>query len=232
MPVSVLVVDDDSLVRSALRLVLDGAEDVQVVGAADNGAQAVRLVRELQPDVVLMDLRMPEMDGLEATEVLLGPAGTARGGPDATPEGGRSPARPPAIVVLTTFDTDEHLLRALRAGATGFLLKDTPPSDIVAAVRAAAQGSPVLSPAVTQLLIERVTNRPGDAAASTLVQQLNERERSIVVAVGRGLSNAQIARELEVTPASVKAQVSRLLSRLDMSSRVQLGVLARDGDLL
>lgn len=219
MSLRVLVVDDDPLVRSALLMLLASTPDMEVVGEAGDGAEAVRLARETGPDVVLMDIRMPGTDGLAATETLLADRPT----PD---------ARRPAVVVLTTFDTDEHVLRALRAGASGFVLKDTPPAQIVQAVRTAAEGSPALSPSVTRLLIARATRSATDDRSRAVVADLSPRERSVVAAVGRGLSNAEISTELHLSPATVKAHVSRLLTRLDLEGRVQLAVLARDAGLL
>ncbi len=218
MSLRVLLVDDDALVRSALRMVLGGAEDVEVVGEAADGAEAVTAARALEPDVVLMDIRMPGTDGLAATEELLG-----RGPRD---------AHRPAVVVLTTFDADDHVLRALRAGAAGFLLKDTPPALIVEALRTAVTGAPVLSPSVTRLLIARAVRETGDDRARAVVAGLSPRERDVVAGVGRGLSNAEIGAELFLSPATVKAHVSRLLTRLDLEGRVQLAVLARDAGLL
>jgi DNA-binding NarL/FixJ family response regulator len=214
----VLLVDDDALVRSALRMVLGGADDVEVVGEATDGAEAVAAARALEPDVVLMDIRMPGTDGLAATEELL-----VRGPRDASR---------PAVVVLTTFDADDHVLRALRAGAAGFLLKDTPPALIVEALRTAVTGAPVLSPSVTRLLIARAVRETGDDRARAVVAGLSARERDVVAGVGRGLSNAEIGAELFLSPATVKAHVSRLLTRLDLEGRVQLAVLARDAGLL
>ena len=215
--VRVLLVDDDPLVRSALTMVLGGAEDLAVVGEAGDGAAAIVAVREHRPDVVLMDIRMPGTDGLAATEALLAPG---------------APQPPPAIVVLTTFDADEQVMRALRAGAAGFLLKDTPPTGIVAAVRQAAAGEPVLSPSVTRRLIAHATRDAGDGPARAAVAALTDRERSVVAGVGQGLSNAEIGARLHLSPATVKAHVSRLLTRLDVDGRVQLAVLARDAGLV
>ncbi|MEJ5866774.1 response regulator transcription factor [Pseudokineococcus sp. 5B2Z-1] len=218
MSLRVLVVDDDALVRSALRMVLAAADDVEVVGEAADGARAVAAARELAPDVVLMDIRMPGTDGLAATEELLlrGPREAHR----------------PAVVVLTTFDADDHVLRALRAGAAGFLLKDTPPHLIVDALRTAVDGAPVLSPSVTRLLIARAVRESGDDRARAVVAGLSPRERDVVAGVGRGLSDAEIGAELHLSPATVKAHVSRLLTRLHLEGRVQIAVLARDAGLL
>ncbi|MBL1068058.1 response regulator transcription factor [Streptomyces sp. 7-21] len=218
MTIRVLVVDDDPLVRSGLRLMLGSARDIEVAGEARDGKEVVAEVRRLRPDLVLMDIRMPGMDGLSATEAL-------RARPDA-----------PEVLVLTTFDADEHVLRALRAGAAGFLLKDTPPAEIVEAVRRVAAGDPVLSPAVTRRLIAHVT-APGDAAgtaarARARLARLAERERDVALAVGQGLSNAQISRALHLSVPTVKAYVSRILAKLDLNNRVQIALLVHDAGLL
>ncbi|MFG3254969.1 response regulator [Streptomyces sp. NPDC048172] len=217
MTIRVLLVDDDALVRAGLRLMLDGLDDVAVVGEAEDGDRVLPLVDEHRPHVVLMDIRMPAMDGLTATEVL-------RARPDA-----------PEVVVLTTFHADAQVLRALRAGAAGFLLKDTPPAEILAAVRKVASGEPVLSPAVTRQLIHHV--RPGgedsrkDRARKAL-DGLGEREREVAVAVGKGMSNAEIARSLYMSIPTVKTHVSRVLTKLDLNNRVQIALLAHDAGLL
>jgi len=231
--VRVLLVDDDALVRSALQMVLGGAEGIEVIGEAVDGAQAVTAAAELAPDVVLMDIRMPGVDGLAATEAILSGHSRrqSRGASDTPASGGPAPGLP-AVVVLTTFDADEHVLRALRAGAAGFVLKDTPPAQIVEAVRLAATGSPALSPSVARLLISKATEQAGDQRAQQAVAALSERERSVVTGVGRGLSNADIGAQLHLSPATIKAHVSRLLTRLDLEGRVQLAVLARDAGLL
>ncbi|WP_309225556.1 response regulator transcription factor [Quadrisphaera sp. INWT6] len=234
MSVRVLLVDDDALVRSALRMVLGGAGGIEVIGEAVDGAQAVTAAAELVPDVVLMDIRMPGVDGLAATEAILSGSSPrqSRGASDTAPSGGTASPGPPAVVVLTTFDADEHVLRALRAGAAGFVLKDTPPAQIVEAVRLAATGSPALSPSVARLLITKATEQTGDQRARQVVAALSERERSVVTGVGRGLSNADIGAQLHLSPATIKAHVSRLLTRLHLEGRVQLAVLARDAGLL
>ncbi|MER5650447.1 response regulator transcription factor [Streptosporangium sp. NPDC002524] len=212
--IRVLLVDDDAIVRAGLRLMLGGAPDIEVVAEAADGAEVPALVTAYGPDLVLMDIRMPGVDGLAATE--------------------RLRARPgaPEVLVLTTFHTDAHVLRALRAGAAGFLLKDTPPRDIVTAVRTVAAGDPVLSPAVTRRLIEQVTDssEQGDraAAARARLALLAEREREVALAVGRGRSNAEIARELHLALPTVKTHVSRILTRLDLNNRVQIALLVHD----
>jgi DNA-binding NarL/FixJ family response regulator len=219
-PIRVLVVDDDALVRAALRMMLGGAGDVLLVGEAEDGSQVPAAVAEHAPDVVLMDIRMPGTDGLTATELLC-----------------RQPS-PPAIIVLTTFDADEYVLRALRAGASGFLLKDTPPADLVQAIRRVSAGDAMLSPAVTRRLIAHVSagaglnNGPGSrrAGAVTLMSRLTGRERDVALAVGRGSSNAEIAAELYLSVATVKAHVSRLLTKLEVANRVQIALLVHDSE--
>jgi DNA-binding NarL/FixJ family response regulator len=215
--IRVLLVDDDPLVRAGLSLMMGGADDIEIVGEAADGAEVAALVDRTRPDVVLMDIRMPAVDGLTATEHL-------RGRPDA-----------PQVVVLTTFHADEQVLRALRAGAAGFLLKDTPPAEIVDAVRRVAAGDPVLSPAVTRRLMEHAAGSVADARrarARARVAGLGDREREVAVAVGRGLSNAEIAAELYMSVATVKAHVSRVLAALGLNNRVQIALLAYDAGLL
>ncbi|WP_370375508.1 response regulator [Micromonospora sp. HM5-17] len=220
-PVRVLIVDDDALVRAGLSMILGGAPEVRVVGEAADGAEVPAAVAAYRPDVVLMDIRMPRMDGLAATEAV-------RRLPD-----------PPEVLVLTTFDADEYVLRALRAGASGFLLKDTPPAEIVQAVRRVAAGEATLSPTVTRRLIAHVTGSAGrrdaDLRRDRAVQRLatlSEREREVAVAIGRGWSNAEIAAELFMSVATVKAYVSRLLTKLDLNNRVQVALLVHDAELV
>ncbi|MBP2179831.1 DNA-binding NarL/FixJ family response regulator [Amycolatopsis magusensis] len=215
--IRVLLVDDDPLVRAGLRMMLGGAEDLRVVAEAGDGTEVPALVEAHEPDVVLMDIRMPAMDGLTATEAL-------RARPSA-----------PEVIVLTTFDADRHVLRALRAGAAGFLLKDTPPGEIVAAVRQVAQGNPVLSPAVTRRLMDRVAESDQDrrrTRAASRLARLNEREREVAVEVGRGRSNAEIARTLHLGVPTVKTHVSSILTKLDLNNRVQIALLVHDADLV
>jgi DNA-binding NarL/FixJ family response regulator len=211
--VRVLVVDDDALVRAGLTMLLAGAEEIAIVGEAADGSEVAQAVAEHEPDVVLMDIRMPRMDGLAATELL-----RARG--DA-----------PEVIVLTTFDADDDVLRALRAGASGFLLKDTPPADIVRAVRAVAAGEPMLSPTITRRLIGHVTDggaRDRQRHAREQLDRLTEREREVAVAIGLGKSNAEISGELYMSVATVKAHVSRVLEKLEFNNRVQIALLAHD----
>ena len=216
MSVRVLVVDDDPLVRGALTLMMGGREDVVVVGEAADGREGLDLVARLRPDVVLMDLRMPVLGGLEATRAL-------HRRPD-----------PPRVIVLTTFDADEHVLGAVAAGAEGFLLKDTPPHDILEAILRVAAGEPMLSPSATRSLIGQV--RTVAAADRTLparkrLDVLTDRERDVALAVGRGLSNAEIAGELHLSVPTVKAHVSRLLDKLEVTNRVQIAIVVHDAGL-
>ncbi|MCL6732137.1 response regulator [Streptomyces neyagawaensis] len=216
-PIRLLLVDDDPLVRAGLSFMLGGADDIEIVGEAADGAEVDALVDRARPDVVLMDIRMPTVDGLSATERL-------RRHPDA-----------PQVVVLTTFHADDQVLRALRAGAAGFVLKDTPPAEIVDAVRRVAAGDPVLSPAVTRQLMEHAAGAAPDTRRTTArsrVAALNDREREVAVAVGRGASNAEIAAELFMSVATVKTHVSRILAKLDLNNRVQIALLTYDAGLL
>ncbi|MGY1717757.1 response regulator [Blastococcus sp. SYSU DS0552] len=215
----VLVVDDDPLVRAALAMVLGGAPGLTLVGEAADGDEVPAAVTSGAPDVVLMDIRMPRVDGLAATEQLQ--LRTDR----------------PQVIVLTTFDADDHVLRALRAGASGFLLKDTPPAAIVDAVRRVADGEPMLSPTVTRQLMAHVAAAvaPPDVAgerARALLTALSEREHEVALAVGRGLSNADIAAELYMSVATVKAHVSRLLTKLEVANRVQVALVVHDAGML
>ena len=235
-PVRVLLVDDDPLVRAALSMVLGGLADVEVVGEAGDGEEAVAVAAATAPDVVLMDLRMPRRDGISATRELVGARpGEARGG-----------AAPPHVLVLTTFTDDGAVLAALRAGASGFLLKDTPPADIVRAVRLVAEGEPMLSPAVTRQLIAHATTAEGApgadaggsgapphddarrARAGKLLATLTERERDVAVAVGQGLPNADIGARLHLSTATVKAHVSRVMVKLQVANRVQVALVVHD----
>jgi DNA-binding NarL/FixJ family response regulator len=210
--IRVLVVDDDALVRAGLAMLLAGAEDIAIVGEATDGSEVAQAVAKHEPDVVLMDIRMPEMDGLAATELL------------------RAQDNAPEVIVLTTFEADDYVLRALRAGAGGFLLKDTPPAEIVRAVRAVAAGEPMLSPTITRRLIGHVTDGGGDRTrhAREQLDHLTEREREVAVAIGHGKSNAEIGRELFMSLATVKAHVSRIFEKLELNNRVQIALLAHD----
>jgi DNA-binding NarL/FixJ family response regulator len=215
--IRVLVVDDDPLVRIGLSMILDAVPGVTLVGEAADGTEVVPAVDTYAPDVVLMDIRMPKLDGLAATELL-------RARPD-----------PPEVIVLTTFHADEYVLRALRAGASGFLLKDTRPTEILTAISRVAAGEPILSPAVTRQLIAHVGTTGADARqrhARTLLAKLSEREREVAVAVGRGRSNAEISDALFMSVATVKAHVSSILTKLDLNNRTQVALLAHDAGLI
>jgi len=215
--VRLLVVDDDPLVRSALRMVLDGAPGIELVGEAGDGSEVPEAVARLAPDVVLMDIRMPGVDGVTATERL------------------RARPSPPEVVVLTTFGVDDLVMRALGAGASGFLLKDTPPEQILDAVRRVAAGDAMLSPSVTRQVITRLAGSAPDARrehATRLLERLTDRELEVAAALGRGLANAEIARQLHMSLATVKAHVSRLLTKLDQANRTQVALLAHDAGLV
>jgi DNA-binding NarL/FixJ family response regulator len=212
--IRVLLVDDDALVRSGLKLMLTGADQIEVVGEVDDGRGVLAAMDSLHPDVVLMDIRMPQLDGIAATRLL------------------RTQPQAPAVLVLTTFDADELVLRALRAGAAGFLLKDTPPAEIVQAIEHVHAGDGSLSPAVARRLIGLVA---GDTdagerqeGAREQLATLSAREHEVALAVGRGLANADIAAELHMSVATVKAHVSRLLTKLGVENRVQIALLVQE----
>ncbi|WP_017596676.1 response regulator [Nocardiopsis potens] len=207
-----VLVDDEQLVRSGLKMILDSAGDIEVVGEASDGAEAVRIARETGPDVMLLDIRMPGMDGLAAAARIA-----------ELPE-------PPKVVLLTTFDLDEYVHEALRVGAVGFLLKDTPPRDLIGAVRTVHEGNAMLAPSVTKRMLERFATpaSPSSEQARTRLAVLSGRERDVLVAVARGMSNAEAGRELGMREATVKAHVSRILSKLGMTNRVQAAILAHD----
>ncbi|MGW0809520.1 response regulator [Nonomuraea sp. NPDC002799] len=215
--VGVLIVDDDPLVRAGLAMMLSGAPDLKVVAEAGDGREALALAALHRPDVVLMDIRMPIMDGLTATKELRAVPGA------------------PEVIVLTTFDADDHVVRALRAGAAGYLLKDTPPAEIVAAVRQVKAGNPVLSPAVTRRLLARVADSRADerrTRARDRLARLVDRERQVALAVGHGLSNAEIAGRLHLSLPTVKTHVSAILTKCDLNNRVQIALLVHDAGLL
>ncbi|WP_435198748.1 response regulator [Janibacter sp. GS2] len=218
-PISVVLVDDDAMVRTALSMILGGAPEVTVVGQAGDGRTGLSVIAEHRPDVVLMDIRMPRLDGLAATEELV------RSG---------SPSK---VIVLTTFDADDDVMRALQHGADGFLLKDTPPDRLVEAVRLVAAGSSILSPAVTTRVLEsvRVASRLGAgdsrATARTRLATLTDRELEVARAIGAGWSNAEISRQLHLSVATVKAHVGRILDKLDADNRVQVAIVVHEARL-
>ncbi|RJL24140.1 response regulator [Bailinhaonella thermotolerans] len=214
--IRVLVVDDELLVRTGLRTILEAAGDIAVTGEAGDGDEAVSAATRLRPHVVLLDVRMPGRDGLRAaTEIARLPD-------------------PPKVIILTTFDLDDYVHRALRAGAVGFLLKDTPPREIAAAVRTVAAGDAMLSPSVTRRLIGTFVERRPDQSeqARERLGLLTEREHEVIVAVGRGLSNAEIGRDLAMSEATVKGHVSRVLAKLGLANRVQAAILVHHAGLL
>ena len=215
--IRVLVADDQALVRGSFRLLVDTAPDLEVVGEAATGAEAVEIAAREKPDVLLMDIRMPEMDGIEATRRI-------------TASGATADVR---VLILTTFDLDEYVYAALRAGASGFLLKDTPPADLLAAIRVIAAGDALLAPAITRRLIAEFARRPepGRQPAATL-DSVTDREREVLTLIARGLSNAEIAQALHVTTATAKTHVGRLLAKLGARDRAQLVMVAYETGLV
>ena len=212
----VLLVDDEALVRAGLRMILETTDDLTVVGEVDDGADALTAVRRLGPDVVLMDIRMPRTDGLTATEAI-----------SALPDR-------PAVIVLTTFDADEDVFRALGAGADGFLLKDTRPKELIRAVRLVAAGDSILSPAITRRLVTHVARDARAERRRTALERidgLTEREREVLVEVGRGRTNAEIARALHMSAATVKTHISHLFDKLAVTNRVQVAIVAHDAGM-
>ena len=210
--IRVLIADDEALVRAGFKVLVDSAPGLNVVGEASDGVQAVRQARVLKPDVVLMDIRMPVMGGLEATKVIL--------------DGDQDP--PPRILIVTTFDQDEHVFEALRGGASGFVLKDTPPEKLLDAITIVAAGEALLAPAITRRLIAEFARQPRPAAqpAEDALAQLTERERDVLQQVAAGRSNSEIAAALYLSVATVKTHISRLLDKLDCRDRAQLVVVA------
>jgi DNA-binding NarL/FixJ family response regulator len=215
---SVLLVDDQPLLRTGFRMILSAESDLRVVGEAGDGASAVELARRLRPNVVLMDIRMPGMDGIQATRALAGP-------------GVEEPVK---VLILTTFGLDEYVVESLRAGASGFLLKDAPPEDLVEAIRIVAAGEALLAPSVTRRLLDRVASRLPPANEDTIpaLSQLTEREMEVLKLMARGMSNAEIAEKLVVSETTVKTHVSRVLGKLDLRDRVQAVILAYETGLV
>jgi DNA-binding NarL/FixJ family response regulator len=213
-PVRVLIVDDDALVRAGLRTMLGGADGIEVIGEAADGTEILRTLDHHRADVILLDVRMPKLDGLGALELV------------------RSQPSPPAVLMLTTFDTDDHVLRALRGGAAGFLVKDTPPAEIVRAIELVAAGESMLSPSVTRRLINRLADdRDAERRRVEAVAQLgtlSAREREIVEAIARGRSNASIAADLHLGVSTVKNHVSAVLGKLTLDNRVQIALMVQD----
>ena len=218
MTIRVLLVDDQPLLRTGFRMILSAEPDLTIVGEAADGASGVEATRRLQPDVVLMDIRMPGMDGIAATRALAGP-------------GVENPAK---VLILTTFGLDEYVVEALRAGASGFLLKDAPPEDLVDAIRIVAAGEALLAPSVTRRLVDRVASRlpPATENAIPALSELTDREMEVLKLIARGLSNAEIAEKLVVSETTVKTHVSRVLAKLEIRDRVQAVILAYETGLV
>jgi DNA-binding NarL/FixJ family response regulator len=216
---SILLVDDQPMLRMGYRMVLDAQSDLSVIGEAGNGLEAIELTARLEPDVVLMDVRMPALDGVQATERIVASGSSSK------------------IIILTTFDLDEYAYGGLRAGASGFLLKDSPPPDMLSAIRAVATGDAVVAPSVTRRLLSQFAHRlptPDDSprAQDPLLETLTPRERELMIEVARGLSNAEIADRLVLSEATVKTHVGRILGKLGLRDRVQIVVLAYETGLV
>ncbi|MEV4774967.1 response regulator transcription factor [Microbacterium sp. LTA6] len=219
MTISVLIADDQAMVRAGFAALLDAHEGIQVTGQASNGLEAVTLSARLDPDVILMDVRMPELDGIEATRRILGPSYPA--------------AHVPRILMLTTFDIDDYVYDALQAGASGFMLKDALPEELVHAVRVVAGGDALLAPSVTRRMIEQFAgHRPRSPRSETVLNGLTEREREVLVLIGQGKSNGEIAKELFIAEQTVKTHVGKVLAKLDLRDRVHAVILAYDTGLV
>ncbi|MCW7947421.1 LuxR family transcriptional regulator [Streptomyces hygroscopicus] len=217
MTIRVVLADDQPLIRTALQMVIADAPDLEVVGEAGNGAEAVELTDTLRPDVVVMDIRMPGMDGIEATRQITAGPGTAQ------------------VVVLTTFDDDDYVYAALRAGASGFLVKDMALEEILAAVRVVSAGDGLIAPSVTRRLIKEFAGRTSSGGSTTprrTISGITDREREVLILIGRGMSNAEIAEHLVISVATVKTYVTRLLTKLDARDRVQLVIIAYEAGLV
>jgi DNA-binding NarL/FixJ family response regulator len=213
MTIRLLLADDQALVRAGFRMIVEDQQDMQVVGEAGDGAEAVGLAQRVRPHVVLMDIRMPNMDGIEATRRLI--AGD----------------EPPRVVILTTFDLDEYVYRALAAGASGFLLKDLPPAELVNAIRAVERGDALLAPSVTRRLIERFARTTPDSEAVKRLEALSDRELDVLRLVAHGMSNSEIAAELLLGESTIKTHVGHLLEKLEVRDRVQLAIYAYESNL-
>jgi DNA-binding NarL/FixJ family response regulator len=211
MTITVVVADDHALVRAGFRVLVDTAPDLRVVGEASTGQEAVEVARRVRPDVVLMDIRMPKVDGIEATRRILGPGTDTK------------------IMILTTFDLDEYVFAALRAGASGFLLKDTPPADLLTAIRVIAAGEALLAPTVTRQLIQEFARHPAPGRRN--LEGVTGREQEVLCLIGAGLSNGEIAQRLQLTVATVKTHVGRLLMKLQARDRAQLVIAAYEAGL-
>jgi DNA-binding NarL/FixJ family response regulator len=214
--IRVLVVDDQALVREGLAMVLDHEDDIEVVGEAATGVEAIEAARAHRPDVVLMDIRMPEMDGLEATRRILAEAD-----------------RPVKVIILTTFDPDEYVYQALQAGASAFVLKDIPRAELISAVRTVADGGALLAPSITRRLIGRFTRRlAADTAAMARLERLTDRERDVLTAIGRGYNNAEISEQLFIGAATVKSHINSVFTKLGLRDRAQAVVFAYESGLV
>jgi DNA-binding NarL/FixJ family response regulator len=216
MTIRVLVVDDQALVRTGFRMVLDAEADIEVVGEAADGLQAIQAARRLRPDVVLMDIRMPNLDGIQATQQLAGP----------------DVADPACVLILTTYDVDEYVFAALRAGACGFLLKHTSPEELVQAIRMVASGEGLIAPAVTRRLIAEFARTPAAPQPPRELERLTEREREVLALVAQGKSNAEIAKQLVVGATTVKTHVGRVLTKLGLRDRIQAVIYAYEAGMI